>query len=94
MNDVKNMRIMQKNRWDTSPLVLLLLFVFSFIDMLIPISVVLLLYEAHARQSEIQQLSSFFLFFWGVWKMQVKVYDTKYVTLCYVCLFLASAWNT
>lgn len=84
MNDVKNMRIMQKNRWDTSPLVLLLLFVFSFIDMLIPISVVLLLYEAHARQSEIQQLSSFFLFLRGL----EDAGESLWYKICYIVLRL------
>lgn len=66
----------------------------------------LLLYEAHARRSAGQNaddLLLFFLFFLGgggsggvVWKMQVKVYDTKYVTVCTsrLCrsLTLASDW--
>lgn len=74
--------------------------------------VLLLLYEAHARRNASQipddlHLNLFYLFlvffflFWGFdWKMQVKVYDTKYVTVCTSCLLsvchsltLASDWS-
>lgn len=66
--------------------VVVVLVFFSFIDMLTPISVVLRLCQAHARPSEINRL-----FFRGVWKMQVNVYDTKYVTACRTsCWWLTS----
>lgn len=60
MNDVKNMSYHAKEQMRYFPPCVFVVVCFSFIDMLNPISVVLLLYEAHARRSEIQQLSSFF----------------------------------
>lgn len=47
--------------------------------------VLLLLDEAHAQRNNVFLFVFFSFFFrdWGFdWKMQVKVYDTKYVTVC------------
>lgn len=67
MNHVENMsHAKEQMRYFPPCVVVACFFFFYFIDMLIPISVVLRLYEAHARPAEIQQLSSFFLFSRGL----------------------------
>lgn len=76
-----------------SPIVLcfFLAFFLCMVDKFLWSVVLLLLYEAHARRTPVRypttfiSLFFFFSFFlvWGFdWKMQVKVYDTKYVTVC------------
>lgn len=78
MNHVENMSHAKEQMRYFPPCVVVvcLFFFFYFIDMLTPISVVLRLYEAHARPAETQQLSSFFSFFRGFgrcrWKFMIQ----------------------
>lgn len=89
---------MQKNGWwDFFSPIVFFFFFSDMVDKFLWSVVLLLLYEAHARRNASQIPDDFllYLFFsflggrggWGFdWKMQVKVYDTKYVTVCTSCL--------
>lgn len=100
----KKRAVMQTNRWFLSPAVFFFFLFFSdMVDKFLWSVVLLLLYESHARRnaSQTPRLSAPCLSFLGGrlgfdWKMQVKVYDTKYVTVWtsrLLSLALASDWS-